>query len=147
MSSEQNKAIVRRAYEDGMNLKNMAIIDELFAPDYQAHFPGLPPIRGVEAVKELIGSFLTAFPDIVFTIEDHVAEGDKVATRWSARGTHLAEFRGFPPRTHGVAPTGRTVSFSATDIYLIADGKIAEEWNTLEQLDVMQQLGVISSPH
>jgi predicted ester cyclase len=146
MSTEENKAVVRRAYEEGMNLKNLAIIDEVFAPYYRAHFPGLPPIEGVAAAKELIGSFLSAFPDIIFTIEDQVAEGDKVVARWSAVGTHLAEFRGFPPRTHGIAPTGRKVSFSATDIYVVTDGRIVEEWNTLEQLDVMQQLGVVSSP-
>ena len=146
MSTEENKAVVRRAYEEGMNGKDMGIIDEVFAPDYVAHFPGVPSIRGRDAIKELIGSFLAAFPDIVFTVEDQIAEGDKVATRWTARGTHQGEFRGFPPKTHGIPPTGKQVLFSATDIYRIAGGKIIEEWNTLEQLDVMQQLGVVSAP-
>ncbi len=146
MTIEENKAIVRRAYEDGMNKKNLAIIDEVFAPEYVAHFPGVPPIRGVDNIKELIKAFIAAFPDIVFTVEDQIAEGDKVATRWTARGTHQGEFRGFPPKTHGIPPTGKEVSFSATDIYRISGGKIVEEWNTLEQLDVMQQLGVVSAP-
>ena len=145
MSNQINKALVRRAYEDGMNERNLAIIDEVFAPDYVAHFPGVPPVRGVEAAKEVIGSFLAAFPDIVFTIEDQIAEGDRVATRWTAKGTHLGEFRGFPPKTHGISPTGNPVTFSATDIYRIVDGRIVEEWNTLEQLDVVQQLGAIPS--
>jgi predicted ester cyclase len=69
-----------------------------------------------------------------------------VVARWTAKGTHLGEFRGFPPRTHGIAPTGNVVHFAATDIYLIKDGLIQEEWNTLEQLDVMIQLGVVPTP-
>ena len=100
-SIEENKAVVRRAYVDGLNRKDMGIIDEVFAPEYVAYFPGVPPVRGRDAMKELLAAFLAAFPDIVFTIEDQIAEGEKVATRWTAHGTHQGEFRGFPPKTHG----------------------------------------------
>ena len=143
--SEANKALVRRAYE-GFNEGNVDVIDEVFAPNYVAHFPGVAPIEGSDLAKQVVGSFVEAFPDIKFTIEDQIAEGDKVVTRWSAKGTHKGEFRGFPPKTHGIAPTGRLVEFSATDIYRIVDGRIAEEWNSLEQLDVMQQIGVVAVP-
>lgn len=140
MSLEENKAVVRRAYE-GFNDGNIDILDEVFAPDYVAHFPGTEPVEGRDAAKQLVGAFMAAFPDLVFTIEDQIAEGDRVATRWSARGTHKGEFKGFPPKTHGIQATGNHVHFSATDIYRIVDGQVAEEWNTLEQLDVMQQIG------
>jgi predicted ester cyclase len=87
--------------------------------------------------------FLGAFPDIEFSIDDQVAEGDKVVTRWSARGTHLGDLQGMPAKTKAIPASGKPVTFSATDIYLIRNGKILEEWNTLEQLDVLCQIGAI----
>ena len=146
MSTHKSKALIIRVYEEGMNRKDMRIIYEVFAPDYVAHFPGVPPIRGIDAAKQLIGTFLAVFPDIQFKIEDQVAEGDKVATRWTARGTHRGEFRGFPPKVKGIPPSGKQVSFTATDIYRIAGGRIMEEWNTLEQLDVLHQIGALPAP-
>lgn len=146
MSLEDNKALVRRAYEVGMNNRDMKVIDEVFAPDYVVYYPGVPPIRGLAAAKQALAAFLTAFPDIQFVVEDQLAEGDKVTTRWSARGTHSAEYRGFPTAGTVVPPSGRPVTFSATDIYRIADGKILEEWNTLESLVVLAQIGVIAAP-
>ncbi len=145
MSVQENKAIVRRAY-DSFSAGDLSVIDEVFAPDYTAHFPGEEPAVGREPLRAVLQSFLEGFPDLKFVIEDQVGEGDKVVTRWSAKGTHLGEFRGFPPKTHGIAPTGRVVHFSATDIYVIEDGQIKVEWNTLEQLDVMMQIGAIPRP-
>ena len=144
-SLEENKALVRRAYEDGMNNRDFAIVDEVFAADYVGHFPGQPPSEGVELLKATLRSFFEAFPDLVFTVDDQVAEGDKVVTRWSAVGTHGGPWHGFPPREHGIAPSGRKVHFAATDIYVIGDGKILEEWNTLEQLAVLEQIGAVPS--
>jgi predicted ester cyclase len=146
VSTEENKAIVRRAYIDGMNTRDMGIIEEVFSPEYISHFPGQPPTQGIEPIKEVLQSFFDAFPDIVFKIEDQLAEGDRVATRWSAQGTHQGEWRGFPPRERGIPPTGRHVTFSATDIYLIAGGQIVEEWNTLEQFAVLEQIGAVPEP-
>ncbi len=143
---EDNKALVRRAYLDGMNTRNMDIIEEVFSPEYVSHFPGQPPTRGVEPIKAVLQSFFDAFPDIVFKIEDQLAEGNKVTTRWSAQGAHQGEWRGFPPRGRGIPPTGRHVTLSATDIYLISDGQVVEEWNTLEQLAVLEQIGAVSEP-
>jgi len=143
MSLERNKELVRRAYLVAMNNRDMSVIDEVFAPDYVVHYPEVPPIRGLTDAKEALSAFLDAFPDIRFTIEDQLAEGDKVTTRWSARGTHSAEYRGFPKAAKPIPPTGRPVEFSATDIYLIKDGKIAEEWNTLAEILILNQIGAM----
>lgn len=141
-----NKAVVRRAYLDGMNKRDLSIIDETFAPEYVVHYPDLEPIHGRDKAKAAIGAFLDAFPDIVFTIEDQIAEGDKVVTRWTAKGTFSGRFRGFPEEGGVVEPTGRKVEFRATDIYFIQGGLILEEWNTLEPMEMMRQLGVIAAP-
>ncbi|HSO95683.1 MAG TPA: ester cyclase [Acidimicrobiia bacterium] len=144
MSTEDNKAIVRRAYLDGLNHRDLGVVDEVFDVDYVVHYPHTGPVKGVEKAKEFLTQFLTAFPDCVFTIEDQVAEDDKVVTRWSCRGTHLGEWHGLPGSADPtVPPSGRPVAFGATDIYLIRDGKIVEEWNTLEQLDVLSQIGAL----
>lgn len=143
---ERNKAVVRRAYLDGMNKRDLTVIDETFAPDYVVHYPGMEPIQGREEAKEAIGAFLDAFPDIVFTIEDQIAEGNKVVTRWTAVGTHNSDFKGFPKKGSIIPASGRKVDFRATDIYLIVDGLIQEEWNTLENMELMHQLGVVSPP-
>lgn len=144
-SLEENKNTVRRAYEEGMNGGDIDFLDQVFTQDYVAHFPGKPPIVGLAAAKEAIGPFLRAFPDAVYTIQDLIAEGDRVVARWTARGTHLGDFQGIPPE-HKVPPTGRPVVFGATDIYRMVDGKVAEEWNTIEQLDLLVQIGVLKLP-
>ena len=146
MSTEANKALVRRAYLDGMNTRNMDIIEEVFSTEYLSHFPGQPPTRGIEPIKAVLQSFFDAFPDIVFTVEDQMAEDDKVMTRWTARGTHTGEWRGFPPRDPGIPPTGRHIFIGATDVYLISDGQVVEEWNTLEPLAVLEQIGAVPKP-
>jgi predicted ester cyclase len=139
---QRNKSIVRRAYEEGMNRRDMSVVDEVFDPGYVAHFRGEPPIRGRDAFKESLGAFLEAFDDLVFTVDDAIAEGDRVALRWSASGIHAGEYRGFPPVLR-VPPTGRRLEFSAIDVYQLADGRIVEEWNTLDQLELLHQMGVV----
>ena len=143
MSLESNKALVRRAYLDGMNNHDWSVIDEVFAPDYIVRYPGVPPICGLKDAKAALSAFLDAFPDIVFTIDDQLAEGDKVTTRWTGRGTHSGPYRGFPQAANPIPPSGRPVEFSATDIYLIRDGKIAEEWNTMEEILILQRIGAL----
>ena len=88
MSLEENKALVRRAYEVGMNNKDMEVIDEVFAQDYVVYYPGVPPIRGLADAKKALESFLTAFADMKFVVDRQIAEGDFVVTRWIGRGTH-----------------------------------------------------------
>jgi predicted ester cyclase len=144
MSIEENKAIVRRAYEEGMNRRDMRIIEEAFSPDYVNYFPaGQGEVRGIDEFKKVLWAFLTAFDDLTFTVEDILGEGDEVALRWSARGVHTGEYRGIPPTTI-IPATGREISFSATDIYHVIGRKIVEEWNTLDGFDIMRQMGVLS---
>ena len=137
MSIEENKALVRREYEEGVNKGNLAVLDEIFAPDYAGHLGGLPePIRGREAFKRFITTWRTAFPDLYTTIEDMIAEGDRVVVRHTWRGTQKGEFS-------GISPTGRQVIFTGIDIYRIAGGKIVEEWDNNDDLGMLQQLGAV----
>src|SRR5919204_6940930 len=92
MSTEENKAIARRWFEESGNRHNLAVVDELFTPDYVNHALGAAPGGGREAEKHLIAGMLTAFPDMRFTVEDMIAEGDKVAVRYMMRGTHQGAF-------------------------------------------------------
>jgi len=106
------------------------------AADYVSHDPAPGETPGLEGLKEFVVSVRTGFPDAVFTVEDQVAEGDKVATRFAVRGTHQGEFAGIPA-------TGKPVTFTALNIHRVVDGKIQEGWFKWDTLDFMQQLGVI----
>ena len=139
MSTEENKAIARRWFEESGNRHNLAIVDELFTPDYVNHALGAAPGGGREAEKQLIEGMLTAFPDMRFTIEDMVAEGDKVAVRYTIQGTHQGVFMGIPA-------TGKAFTTTAIVILRFENGKIAEEWFQGDDLGMLQQLGVIPAP-
>lgn len=134
MSTEDNKALVRRFYGEGVH--NPALFDELLAPTYVLHLPGSPPIAGIEQAKQLMAAYTSAFPDLQLTTEDLVAEGERVAIRNTWSGTHQGPFRGIPP-------TGKHVMFTGSDTFHFVDGKIAEQWADLDALGLMQQLGVI----
>lgn len=146
MSLEENKALVRRVYEVGMNNHDWALIDAAFDDSYSVYYPGAAPIHGWQTARRALAGFLEAFPDMNFEVDQQLAEGDRVVTRWTGRGTHAGEYRGFPEEGLVVPPTHRPVTFGATDIYRIANGKIMEEWNTLETLVILQQIGVVSLP-
>jgi steroid delta-isomerase-like uncharacterized protein len=95
MSTEENKAIARRWAEEVWSEGNLGLIEELVLPDYIEHDPAVPEeVRGPEGVRRYIEEFRRAFPDMRLTVEDQVAEGDRVVTRWTARGTHRGEFMG-----------------------------------------------------
>ncbi len=132
MSTEDNKTLVRRFYEEGVH--NTALFDELLAPTYVLHFPGSPPITGIEQAKQLMAAYTSAFPDLQLTTEDMVAEGNKVAIRNTWRGTHQGAFQGLPS-------TGKHVTFTGTDVFHVVGGKIVEQWADLDALGLMQQLG------
>ena len=134
MSTEDNKALVRRFY--GESVHNPALLDELLAPGYVLHLPGRPTMSGIEPAKQLMVAYTSGFPDLQLTTEDMVAEGDKVAIRNTWRGTHQGTFQ-------GVSPTGKQVTFTGSDIFHFEDGKIAEQWADLDALGLMQQLGLI----
>ena len=116
--------------------ENLAAIDEFITPNHVDHT--LPPFLPTtpEGTKQAIGMFLTAFPDLHLTVEDMIAEGDKVVTRFTSRGTQTGAFMGMPP-------TGKQVTVSSIVIARIADGKIVEEWGLDDQMGMLQQLGVI----
>ena len=138
MSIEDNKARVRRFYEEVFNQKNTAAIDEFFAPNIVDHSapPGVP--GGIEGQKQLIGLYLTAFPDLHLTVEDMIAEGDKVVVRLTSSGTQQGEFM-------SISPTGKHVTITVVDIFRIAGGKFVEHWLQMDTLGLLQQLGVAPS--
>ncbi len=140
VSAEDNKALARRLIEEMFNRGNLEAADELFAPDYVNHDPGSPErIRGPEGIKRYVGVYRTAFPDLQLTIEDQVAEGDKVASRWTGRGTHQGDLM-------GIAPTGNRATTTGITIDRISGGKVVETWANFDVMGMMQQLGVIPSP-
>jgi predicted ester cyclase len=118
---------------------NSAVVDELFVTDYVNHSipPGQP--QGLAGQKQFIATFRTAFPDVQFTIEDMIAEGDKAVGRVTFRGTHTGELG-------GIQPTGKKVIVEGIDIIRFANGKAVENWYSGDMLGLMQQLGVISGP-
>lgn len=137
MSTEQNKQLVRRLVEEVINQRKMDVIDELFAPDFVEHEavpPGVPP--GPDGVKALFGMVHSAFPDFKATIEHLIAEGDHVALHMNWTGSHEADFMGIPP-------TRKTISITVIDIMGMNEGKIVAHWGVMDQMTLMQQLGVI----
>ena len=136
MSAEENKALVRRLVE-AWNTRSWGVLDELMAPDCVDHYalPGQKP--GREGYREAQISVTNAFPDIKFTIEDMIAEGDKVVVRLTCSGTNRGEIL-------GIAPTNKRVTVPEISIWRIVGGKFVEEWGFADRLGFMQQLGVIS---
>ena len=135
MSTEENKTVVRRLYEE-MNKHNWAGIEELYAPDYVVHSTGVFPDLDRAGLKQLMPAVWTAFPDMHYTVEDMIAEGDKVVSRVTVRGTHQGDLMGMPP-------TGKQVSWTGIEIDRIEDGKFVESWMNTDDLGLMQQLGAI----
>ncbi len=134
--AKENKAIMRRAVEEVVNQGNLDLIDELVAPNFVDHtpFPGLSPDR--EGIRQTISMLREAFPDIHVTIEEFVAEGDKVVSRQSTRGTHKGEFMGVPP-------TEKEVTWTGILMFRISDGKIVDQWLEQDVMGLMQQLGEV----
>jgi predicted ester cyclase len=129
---EENKAVVRRLFE-AVNTRNTALLYELMAPDF---IDNTLQLRGPEANIKLLTMFLKAFPDWHETIEDIIAEGDKVWVHFKSTGTHAGEFQ-------GLAPTGKKFTETGVLIYRVVDGKIAEGWTVSDVLDFFKQIGVI----
>lgn len=132
--SEANKAVVRRLF-DMFNSGDFSAADEVIAPDYAWHGPSGRDVRGVDGWKQLATAYRTAFPDVRSSIEDIIAEGDLVATRWTGRGTHRGSLT-------GETPTGRAVTVPGLLFTRIADGKIVEEWEQFDEVAMFQAIGV-----
>jgi steroid delta-isomerase-like uncharacterized protein len=136
MSTEENKAVVRRYMEEGVNKGNVEIADELFAPNFIFHFAGSPEPMNREGWAQLTNMFQSGFPGQNTNTDDILAEGDKVAARFTFRGTHQGAFQGIPP-------TGKLVTMTGMAIWRLANGKIAEHWVETDGLGMLQQLGAI----
>ena len=138
MSTEANKAIARRFLEEVFGQGKLAVADEIVAPDHVDHGPGaLPGVpHGPEGSKMLVTGYRNAFPDIHFTIDEQIAEGDKVVTRWTGHATHKGELAGIPA-------TGKSATVTGMGVDRIVNGKIVESWGIFDQFGMMQQLGVI----
>jgi steroid delta-isomerase-like uncharacterized protein len=139
MSVEDNKAIIRAYVEMVWNRKQLDRTEEVVASDFIDHAPLPGQAPGLEGAKRKWAMYLTAIPDLRVTIEDLVAEGDKVAVRRSYEGTHQGELLGIPA-------TGKQLQVGSISIFRLVDGKIAENWEQLDRLALLQQLGVIPAP-
>jgi len=136
MSTTENKANARRIPLEAFNTGNPAVFDEVVVADVVDHLPppGLPP--GRESYKQFVLMLRAAFPDFQYTLDDEIAEKDRIVHRITARGTHKGEFLGIPP-------TGKHVTWSEIHILSMVDGKAVEHWGNVDQLGLLQQLGVI----
>jgi steroid delta-isomerase-like uncharacterized protein len=135
--SEQNKATVRRYLEEVFARGNLDAIPELFSPDYVEHDPASDEeIRGHEGVRRDLSIYQSALSDIQITVEDQIAEGDRVATRATMRATHVEEL-------FGVAPNGNRVTVTGTVIHRLSGGKLARGWWNWDTLGLLQQIGAI----
>jgi len=138
MSAEENKAIVRRFFEEGPSKGNLNVADELLSSDFILHVP-LPSSPGIEGINEVITACRAAFEHLNVTVEDMIAEGNTVAARFTARGIHKGNFM-------GLHATEKPVTMTGIEIFLIKDGKIVELWGEANLLGLMQQLGIIPVP-
>jgi steroid delta-isomerase-like uncharacterized protein len=139
-TSEENKTIVGRVWEEFFIRGNLDKADEFFAPDYVNHDPAARADRhGPEELRQFLSMYRNAFPDMQFTIEDVIAEGDEVVVRWTLRGTHQGELMGIPPTNNQVTVRGMSIERVSGD-------KIVETWDNYDALGLMQQLGVIPEP-
>lgn len=135
MSTEEHKAAHRRTFEEGLNQQDLSVIDELTAASVVSHSP-TGTTHGLAAYKQYLSAYLTAFPDLQFTIEAQLAEGEWSVVHWTARGTHQGPLAGIPPTGNETTTPGVTLS-------RWTNGKIVEIWSFFDNLGLMQQLGVI----
>lgn len=135
--SAENKTLARRAMDELWTKGNLAAVDQLYSDNCVFHDLGSPEdIRGREGLKQFARAYRTACPDLKCTIEDVVAEGDKVALRWVSRGTHKGDLL-------GIAPTGKQVTFRGIQMQRISNGKIEEEWAGFNTLGALQEIGAV----
>ncbi|HOW75844.1 MAG TPA: ester cyclase [Candidatus Competibacteraceae bacterium] len=131
---EANKALVRRNFEVIWTQCNLEVADEIIDPHYVGHIAALPDtVRGVETFKQVVMLYHLSAPDIRFEIQDQLAEGDKVATRWIAHGTHQGEFM-------GIAPSGQRMSVTGMSFHRIENDRIQESWDDWDALNMLRNM-------
>jgi predicted ester cyclase len=136
MSEEQNKAALRRLYAEAINKGNLAILNEVMAPDYVYHGVGGVELKGPGGFGQYVAMLRTAFPDLQFTLVNVIAEGDYAAHRFTLTGTHKGDLR-------GIAPTGKRVTATGNVVSRFAGGKETEAWMEYDTLALYQQLGMM----
>jgi steroid delta-isomerase-like uncharacterized protein len=135
--SEENKAIVRRLMEEVWTKGNLSLVDQLISANYTHHDTSTPDFGpGPEGEKKRVTLYRSAFPDLQFTVEDVIAEGDTVSIRWSSQGTHKGPLS-------GIAPSGKKASISGMTLARLADGKVVESWVNWDAMGLLQQLDVV----
>jgi steroid delta-isomerase-like uncharacterized protein len=140
MSTEENKAIVRRVNDEVWSEGHLDVIDELFADDFVATIVGAPEqIRGPQGFREFVVMYRTAFPDLRLTVDEQFAEGETVVTRWTATGTNEGELMGMPA-------TGKQATTAGININRVSGGKLVEGWGLFDQLGLLQQIGAVPVP-
>jgi steroid delta-isomerase-like uncharacterized protein len=139
MTPDENKRLIQRFVEETINRKDLHAVDELVAKDFIEHvpFPGQGP--GRDGLRDAIATFLSAFPDIQWTTDEQVGEGEKVVSRFSWTGTHRGEFLGIPP-------TGKSVTVWGVVMDLVRDGVLSESRIIMDTLGLLKQLGAIPAP-
>ena len=135
MSAEENKAVVRRFFDE-LNRGNVSALDDLLDDQYTGHFTGVPVPMNRQSLKQFVDLSAGPFPDFSHQIEDLLAEDDKVVARVTYSGTHRREFMGLPA-------TGKQVRFSGINIFWLKGGKVVEQWSQSDQLSMLQQMGAI----
>lgn len=141
MLLDTNKTVSRRFFDEVFGQGKLNVLDEIIAKDHvnsgPGTLPGLPV--GPEGTKQLVTVYRNAFPDLRFTVDEQIAEGDKVVTRWTGHGTHKGELAGIPA-------TGKSSTVTGLSVDKFVNGKITESWGIFDQFGMMQQLGVIPMP-
>ncbi len=138
MSTEENKALIRRSFSEVYNQGNLDLVDEIYDKDFISQTP--PDIlKGPESIKQYASMLRSAFPDLQLTVEDQIAEGEKVVTRFTFTGTHKGEYM-------GVASTGKLVRGTGITIHRVANGKMVESWDNFDALGMMQQMEAVLLP-
>ena len=136
MSEEENKAVLRRFFREVHMGGNLDLMSEMATQDYVNHSPSWPDVIGLDAFREMVANMRGAFPDLRDTIEDMIAEGDKVVTHWTFSGTHKDEFMGIPA-------TGKQVKVEVVSISHFSGHRVVASWDFVDVLGMMQQLGVV----
>jgi steroid delta-isomerase-like uncharacterized protein len=142
MSEAENRALFERYFDQVANRDDLDLADEIFAADYQHHDPANPdprPMIGSQAVKDHLTSLKSAFPDLIFDIDDIVAEGDSIVVRWTARGTNTGDYFGMPA-------TGKPIEITGMNTWVTRDGQAIEGWVNRDDMGLLQQLGVVPAP-
>jgi steroid delta-isomerase-like uncharacterized protein len=139
MSTEQNKSLVRRLYDELINQENKAVIDEIFAGDVIIHDPFMGTMAGSEAFRQLLGVFDSAFPGHRVNVEQVVAEGDYISVLHTHTATHTGPFMNIPP-------TGKQIVVNGLELFRFEDGKIVEFWRKDDDVSLLMQLGALPAP-